>query len=290
MKTISVILFFSLLSVGVMSQDINGKWYGKLTQTPGGYSQLYDLQLDITENSNISGESFAYMENELYIKFGFRGVIDGDSIRLKESKELLLQDIVPFGWVVCVKNFNIAYHKVGNREYLEGRWDGVNKDDARDTCMPGSVILARNEVDIKYFLDSVRGEVARPAAIVAPPIDFASPFFNTAIRKAQEIEVNNVDLKLQLRDYLNVDNDTVSIYLNRQPIAQNIWLSKRTKTISFSIDPTLPLNEILIFAENLGQIPPNTSEMFVVDGKKSYRLLIESDKQKTAAIYLKYKP
>lgn len=290
MKTIAAVFILTMFCLSGFGQDINGKWYGKLTQTPGGYSQLYDLQLDIAKNSDISGESFAYMVNEVYAKFGFHGYVDGDSIRLMEAVELLKQNVAPIGWVLCVKNINISYRKVGKREFLQGGWNGVSKDNPSDECMPGSVILARNKEDLKFFLDSIHSEILKPVETLEPPVDFATPFLNTAIKKVQEIEVRNLDLKLQLRDYLNVDNDTVSIYLNRKAIARNVWLSKRSKTIPFRLDQSRSLNEILIFAENLGQIPPNTSEMFVIDGKKSYRLLIESDKQKTAAVYLRYKP
>lgn len=283
-------LFLSFVIIQASGQDISGKWVGKLTQTPGGYSQLYDLELNINQKKTISGESYAYMSNAIYARFGFWGNFDGDSIRLKESKEMLIQDVVPKGWVLCVKNINLAYRKIGNREYLQGGWNGVSKDDERDICLPGSVIMARNKEDLKYFLDSVHSEIPLPTVAAMSPIDFSQKFLNTAIRKGQEIEVKNLDLRLEIRDYLRVDNDTVSIYLNRKPLIKNILLAKRSRIINFRIDPTQPVNEVLIYAENLGTIPPNTSEMFVIDGKKSYRLLIESDLQKSAAIYLRYKP
>jgi hypothetical protein len=93
-----------------------------------------------------------------------------------------------------------------------------------------------------------------------------------------------------LNDYSRVDNDTVSVYLNRLPIAKNIWISKRAAVINFKIDTRISLHELLLYAENLGQIPPNTSSLLIVDGSRTHRIQIESDKQKTAAIYLRYKP
>ncbi|MDF3078237.1 MAG: hypothetical protein K0S09_2126 [Sphingobacteriaceae bacterium] len=291
MRATIIVLFFVLLSGLAHSQDINGKWYGKITQIPGGYSELYDIQLDITQKKSLFGNSVSTMANAVDIRFGFFGRIDGDSIRIEESKKLLIQDvIVPEEYHACVKNINVAYRQVGTREYLQGWWNGVSKDDSSDVCLPGSVILARNKEDLKYFIDSIHSEILKPVETTEPPVDFSAPFLNTAVRKAQEIEVHNRDIKLQVRDYLNVDNDTISIYLNREPIVRNVWLSKRSKTITLHLNTEIALNEVLIYAENLGQIPPNTSEMFLTDGRKTYRLLIESDKQKTAAIYLKYSP
>jgi len=84
------------------------------------------------------------------------------------------------------------------------------------------------------------------------------------------------------------DNDTVSIYLNREILAKNIQISKRPALIKFQIDKLIVLHELLLYAENLGLVPPNTSELILIDGETRHRVMIVSDKQKTAAIYLRY--
>ncbi len=48
-------------------------------------------------------------------------------------------------------------------------------------------------------------------------------------------------------------------------------------------------NEIIIIAENLGRIPPNTSLMKIKDGDKVYDVYVSSDFNNSAAIYLKFK-
>ncbi len=98
--------------------------------------------------------------------------------------------------------------------------------------------------------------------------------------------VTHSDLQIQIVDYMKVDNDTVSVYLNRNLLAKNIRIDKRPALLNTRIE----LHELLLYAENLGQVPPNTSEMIVVDGDKRHRVMIVSDKEKTAAVYLKYKP
>jgi hypothetical protein len=121
-------------------------------------------------------------------------------------------------------------------------------------------------------------------------VDFSTPFLETEAKKVTEIVVHNKELRLQLLDYLRVDNDTVSVYLNRNILAKNVWISKRATIINFRLDPGLEMHELLLYAENLGQIPPNTSELLIIDGRDTHRVMIVSDKQKTAAVYLKYKP
>jgi hypothetical protein len=48
-------------------------------------------------------------------------------------------------------------------------------------------------------------------------------------------------------------------------------------------------NELTMFAENLGSIPPNTALMIVNDGDKRYEVRITSDTQKNGTIAFVHK-
>ena len=295
MKTLLFLLFSCCCIVNAFSQNISGKWYGKITQHPGGYSQLYDFELDLRQTKSISGESLSFMKDSVEIRIGLTGYVDRDTIRLSESRDQVRTDKVPWNWVACIKNINVAYRKEQENEYLEGNWNGVSKERPYDDCIPGSVILSRTVSGLNQFLYENRDSVITASNItpvddkVTVP-DFKTPFLETAIEKVTEIQVHNKNLQLQMLDYLKVDNDTVSVYLNRRILARNVWISKRAAVINFSLDPNIQMHEILLYAENLGEIPPNTSELLIIDGEDTHRVMIVSDKQKTAAVYLKYKP
>lgn len=295
MKTFLYFLISCCCIFPAFSQDVSGKWFGKITQQPGGYSQLYDFQLELNQKKNIWGDSYAYMKDSVEIRIGLSGYIDKDTIRLSENRDWVRVDKVPWNWVACIKNINVAYRKEKDNEYLEGNWNGVSKDRPYEECIPGRVILSRTVEGLNQFLYENRDSVITAQATTlikneASPLDFNTPFMETEAKKVTEIQVHNKDLQLHLIDYLRVDNDTVSVYLNREIMAKNIWISKRPTVINFSLDPSFETNEILLFAENLGEIPPNTSELLIIDGKDTHRVMILSDKQKTAAVYLKYKP
>ena len=296
MKTLLYFLISCCCIPAAFSQNISGKWFGKITQQPGGYSQLYDFQLELNQKKNIWGDSYASMKDSVEIRIGLSGYIDKDTIRLSENRDWVRVDKVPWNWVACIKNINLSYRKENDNEYLEGTWNGVSKDRPYEDCIPGRVILSRTVEGLNQFLYENRDSViiaARPSTLIkneASPPDFNTPFMETEAKKVTEIQVHNKDLQLQLIDYLRVDNDTVSIYLDREIMAKNVWISKRPTVINFSLNPGFEMHEILLFAENLGEIPPNTSELLIIDGKDTHRVMIVSDKQKTAAVYLKYKP
>lgn len=293
MKPALFTLLFFLFIQFAYSQNIGGKWYGKITQSPGGYKQLYDLELDVKQNKKfITGTSLATIKDSLYVKIGFTGRMDADSIRLNENVNNVMQEIVPFPWEICIKNYILSYRIENTTEYLEGTWDGRGRD--KDDCIPGQIILARTHDALEQYLRANKDSVINSEQIASdiPPtsIDFSSAFLHTLPVKVKEIVVHNANLQLQINDYSKVDDDTVSIYLNRVPLAKNIWISKRSAIINFKLDTRISLHELLLYAENLGQIPPNTSSLLLVDGSRTHRIKIESDKQKTAAIYLRYKP
>lgn len=295
MRWLSVCIMLFLGFQSSFSQNIQGKWVGKVTQNPGGYSELYDLELELTQRKNIWGESYAFEGDSVRIRFGLSGYIAKDSIRLSESLGWIREDKVPFSWVACVKQFMLAYRKEGSFEYLEGRWTGVGTDDLSKPCLPGKVILSRTIEGLNKFLEEHKDSVVVTEPILTTNVlpaelDFNPRFLNTEPKKITEIVVNQPDLQIQVVDYMKVDNDTVSVYLNRKLLAKNIRISKRPALLNFKLDTRLGHHEILLFAENLGQIPPNTSELILVDGEKRHRVMIVSDKEKTAAVYLRYKP
>ena len=61
-----------------------------------------------------------------------------------------------------------------------------------------------------------------------------------------------------------------------------------TLTLDASNDNDEP-NELIMYAENLGSIPPNTALMIVTDGDKRYEIRIASDLKKSGSIRFVHK-
>ena len=64
------------------------------------------------------------------------------------------------------------------------------------------------------------------------------------------------------------------------------------KAIEFNIelDENLKQHEIILFAENLGSIPPNTALLIITAGDKRYELFASANLQENAVLILNYKP
>jgi hypothetical protein len=64
-------------------------------------------------------------------------------------------------------------------------------------------------------------------------------------------------------------------------------LTHKSVKLTIDLDQSLEYNELGMFAENLGLIPPNTAALIIRDGKKKYEVILNSDYNKNAIIQIK---
>jgi hypothetical protein len=104
---------------------------------------------------------------------------------------------------------------------------------------------------------------------------------NALVRR---IETAAGEIKIELYDNGEIDGDTISIYHNNELIRSHMRLSHKPITVSISVNPDQPHHEIVMVAENLGSIPPNTSVMIITTESNRYEVLISSSEQKNAKV------
>ena len=104
---------------------------------------------------------------------------------------------------------------------------------------------------------------------------------NTVIKT---IEVESNEIKVVLYDNGDVDGDSISVFYNGNLYLSNKKLSEKPINLTLKIDNQTPFNELIMYAENLGSIPPNTALMVVTDGPNRYEVRITSDLEKSGVI------
>ncbi len=109
-----------------------------------------------------------------------------------------------------------------------------------------------------------------------------------SIETIQTVYFVSDSLKLTLYDNGEVDGDTVSVLLNGKVIMGKKGLS--TTPITETIYMTEELGDslqMIMYAENLGSIAPNTGLLIVQDGRDRYEIRFSGDLNKNAAIIFK---
>lgn len=110
---------------------------------------------------------------------------------------------------------------------------------------------------------------------------------NTLIRT---IEIENETFRVDLYDNGEIDGDSISLIFNGKLLLSHKRLSDKALTLTLNVDDDRDVNELVMYAENLGSIPPNTALMVVTDGNNRYEVRISSDLEKSGSIRFIHKP
>ena len=102
------------------------------------------------------------------------------------------------------------------------------------------------------------------------------------------ITVNVNEVTLNIYDDGAIDHDTISVYLDNKQVISHAMLTDRPLILTLHLDETNDYHELVMVAENEGEIPPNTSLMIVKAGDKEYEVRITSTEQKNAVVTFKY--
>lgn len=98
------------------------------------------------------------------------------------------------------------------------------------------------------------------------------------------IEITNNNFKVELYDNGTVDGDSVSLFYNGKLILSHKMLSEKPIGLTLDANTGYAINELTMYADNLGSIPPNTALMVITDGDKRYEVRISSDLKKSGTI------
>lgn len=127
----------------------------------------------------------------------------------------------------------------------------------------------------------------KPVPIIPAVATGAADVNKRTIATTQSVFYQTDSLVLTLYDNGYVDGDTVSVVMNGEVIFSKQGLS--TKAVSKTIHITKETPDtikLVMYAENLGSIPPNTGLLVVHDGEAVYDVRFSADLKSNAAINL----
>lgn len=100
------------------------------------------------------------------------------------------------------------------------------------------------------------------------------------------IVANSRQITLAIWDDAVEDGDSISLSINGRWIAQGLAVKKRPQFIIVTIEPGQ--NKITFIADNLGSIPPNTSVLEIIDGKKRNAFMIDTNLRQNNLVNIMY--
>ncbi len=151
---------------------------------------------------------------------------------------------------------------------------------------PKPVPQKQQEVIVKK--EPVVTPASQEKTIAAPVIPLTIDQKFTTREKVinKEIEISADSIELRFYDNAEVDGDSISLFLNNKLIFQHIRLTGNAYIIKLATAELQQSNDLVMVAENLGAIPPNTSYMVVMDGDKKHEAILASTENSSALIRL----
>lgn len=138
---------------------------------------------------------------------------------------------------------------------------------------------------------TIAGSSVNPVKVNRPVITY-EPAAEVNDRKLEMVETvffKSDSLQLTLYDNGEVDGDTVSVLLNGKVIMPKQGLSTKAIRKTIFLPPGTDSLQLIMYAENLGSIPPNTGLLVVQDGDVVYEIRFSADMNKNSAIVFRRK-
>jgi len=104
----------------------------------------------------------------------------------------------------------------------------------------------------------------------------------------RSIIIDQPTFRLDFYDNGEIDGDSITVFYNGKVVLSHKKLSDKPISLTLALDKNAKENEVVMYAENLGIIPPNTALMIVTDGSKRYEVRMESDLGKSGSVIFKH--
>jgi len=306
MKKLLVVVLL-LIASHSYSQSVFGYWYVDSNVKTNSSANNYLVELVLHPENNIVKGILNY-----YFKDTYRSVqVQGNYNPALRALSLYNVPVVYHGSrasleVDCIMNFQGTLRVSQNGSDLIGSF--ISLPEYKNMCPPVNFNLHLNaDISKRDSVLKAISEFKETRQVWKPGYNDTDVLVvNTPERKVvnyvtekeyaerenivvSEIEVDSDSLKISLYDNGEIDGDMISLFYNKQLILSNQKLTHKSIRMNIRVDSTITYNELSMFAENLGLIPPNTALLVIEDGKNKHELRLSSNLEKNATIRIRKK-
>ncbi len=283
-------------------QSIEGIWRGTF-QLENNSKNIFNYELIIKRNSSgkYIGLANTFLKKEYSASSNTSIIEKGSSVIVKEQNILNVKKRENTD--VCLMTCILKLENRKGIQVLKGTFTSKKKD---ANCFSGQMTLIKVEKSF-FFTEKKSVENDTPKTIIATPskeqknnsYNIVYPkkiiLSDTVIEKREnkliyKIETNTEKTEICIFDNGIIDGDSISVYINNMPVITNSTLSQKPICFPVSFQEGTETNRVLIKAENLGKIPPNTGLVVFELGKKRYELPVSADLKQNALIVFIFNP
>ncbi|MEO8584510.1 MAG: hypothetical protein ABI415_11970 [Flavitalea sp.] len=307
MKTLIIGFIGLVLFFNAPAQNISGSWYGKADVMIAGNSSNYLTEMVLKQKGNEVEGVFGYYFKDAYQSFFVRGIYN------RSTRQVLIKDLPLLFYASATKNGiecpmsfsgTLMVSQIGStikgNFYTDPKYKYTcpdlrvsmvmdeserNQDSVLKNTIAGKKFWKPQEEDVvvmaKTYADSATADTVNTNKSLTDAFGKRHNIYE------KDIVVYDDSILVSFYDNGDIDDDTISVFLNKKPVLIKRGLTSRALNIYISLDPSIEVNELSMFAENLGKYPPNTALMVVSDGKMRYDVYLSASLTQNASIRLR---
>lgn len=297
------------------------------TKISGGNVDRYNFEIQILEKANgeLMGVTYSYKNKEFFGRANFAGRISSDRIQVT-IREMVITDVSKKAQSdVCAMLCNLKLSKNSKgTEKLTGTFSSSNVSD-KSKCYDGDILVLRvsqsnfplekflqkksekqvqrferesptnnDTADInrskrkKYLLEIPEDYYKQKTEIKAPEKNRPPELTDRENHLIASIIQPNKEVEVMLYDNGIIDNDTISIFIDSEMKYSRVRMTEKPLTFTLTFSENKASYELTTYAENLGEIAPNTGLLVVKSGNKMLEVPIMSDFKRNAKILISY--
>ena len=290
----------------------------------------YEVQIDQQSNNSTKGVTYSYKSSVFFGKSTMQGIYTESTKNLILKEIKLVELKIGKNSEPCLMTCYLDYVKIGKLEVLQGTFISSNAKNKKDCGTGKVYLerVLKSDFELQDFLAHPKPQtpITQKKPIVKPSITTETDKLKKKKESIVELPANNEvvvsnndkkstntaqqakvlvnrenflmkriistepEVKVELIDNGTIDNDTISLYHNGEQVIKKGKLNYQPLTYTFNCSSGPVSHELILVAENLGEIPPNTAVMVVTIGKKRQEIFLTSDEKKNAKIIIEYKP
>ncbi len=290
----------------------------------------YEVQIDQQSNNSTKGVTYSYKSSVFFGKSTMQGIYTESTKNLILKEIKLVELKIGKNSEPCLMTCYLDYVKIGKLEVLQGTFISSNTKNKKDCGTGKVYLerVLKSDFELEDFLAHPKPQIpiTQKKPTVKPSITAETDKFKKKKESIVELPANNEivvsnndkkstntaqqakvlvnrenflmkriistesEVKVELIDNGTIDNDTISLYHNGEQVIKKGKLNYQPLTYTFNCSSGPVSHELILVAENLGEIPPNTAVMVVTIGKKRQEIFLTSDEKKNAKIIIEYKP
>lgn len=282
MVKINYFLLIGLLLAGQLSisQNLSGIWEGK-TGPSSFYTKPVKVVLELTmiNDSTLTGFCHAYYTRGRFEHHKLSGHFNKSRKIVFLSEDSLLDFKKGIFDKIDNGTYTLWLFNISSGLKLDGEWTANKKRWLADPMVKKWFFKEKKE-DVPKADLQINTEAK---AIVIDSINKTKRIDD--LQMIIEVDKKDKDsIRIDLYDNGQIDNDTVSVYVNERLVINKQMITAKPVTFFISLSEDQHFDKIKLIAENLGTIPPNTALMVVTTKKKKYDVLLSSTYEKSAVV------